>query len=140
MAQERVKSVKDRIKKLNRVLKVQEQLRQQAELKLATVRREISELKATQEALIQTMNEHETLHGLFIDVTAKRIQALAGQTAQKEVTKAAQEKAAFEAAMQVKRTEKALSGLEDAKRRDDEKKDLISIIEAFAHTDGARFP
>lgn len=131
--------MKDRIRKLNRILKVQEQLQRQAELKLAAVQREISELKTTQEVLIRTMNEHETLHGLFIDGTAKRIQALAGQTAQKEAVKTAQEKVTFEAAMQVKRTEKILSGLEETRRRDDERKDLISIIESLARPK-ARFP
>lgn len=132
--------MKDRIRKLDRVLKVQEQLQKRAELKLVTIHREISELKTAQEVLIQTMNEHDTLHGLFIDVTAKRLQSLAGQTAQAEVAKTVQEKATFEAAMQVKRTEKMLSGIKLDKRRDDEKKDLISIIESFAHSGGASFP
>ncbi len=125
---------------MSRVLKVQEQLQKNAELKLVTLQREASELMRTQEVLIQTMNEHETLHGLFVDVTAKRLQSLAGQATQVEAAKVVQQKAVFEAAMQTKRTEKMLSGMKVDQRRDDEKKDLSSIIESFAQSAGASFP
>jgi len=132
--------MKQRIKKLNRVLKVQEHLHRDAERKLSALEREALELKAAQEAILQTMNDHETLHGLFVDVAAKRLQALAGQASRVDGAKAHQRAVTVEKAMQVKRTEKMLSGLKEESRRDDEKKDLVSILERITAKASASFP
>lgn len=140
MAPKRITLVKDRIQKLSRVLKVQEQLKRQAELKLSDLRREALELQSVQETLIQTMNDHETLHGLFVDMTAKRLQVMAGQATQIEAAAAVQQKVVFEAAMQAKRVEKVLSVLKDEKRRTDEKKDLLAVVEAISRSSDASFP
>ncbi len=71
--------MKQRIRKINRILKVQERLKQEAELKVSLLEREAAELRTAQEAIIHSMNDHETLHGLFVDVAAKRLQALSTQ-------------------------------------------------------------
>jgi non-ribosomal peptide synthetase component F len=132
--------MKQRIRKINRILKVQQHLQKEAELKLINLEREASELRLAQETLIQTMNDHETLHGLFVDVAAKRLQRLASQATIVETAKVAQKIVTLDKAMQAKRTEKMLSGLKDQERREIEKKDLASILETLAKGGSASFP
>lgn len=132
--------MQQKIRKIGRILKVQQHLQREAELKLANLERKVLDLKTAQETLIQTMNDHETLHGLFVDVAAKRLQNLAAQTSQVEKAKTAQKAVTFERAMQAKRTDKLLSTLKDEGRRLAEKKDLASILETLAKDDSASFP
>jgi len=132
--------MKQRIRKIDRILKVQQHLQKEAELKLVNLERKASELKLAQETLIQTMNDHETLHGLFVDVAAKRLQVLASQASVVEKAKVAQKAVAIDKAMEAKRSEKMLSGLREQERRESEKKDLASIIELLATGEGASFP
>jgi hypothetical protein len=132
--------MKQRIRKIDRILKVQQHLQKEAELKLANLEREATELKVAQETLIRTMNDHETLHGLFVDVAAKRLQGLASQASAVATAKVAQKAATVDRAMQAKRTEKMLTGLKDQGRREAEKKDLSSILEMLAKGKSASFP
>ncbi|WP_262299147.1 hypothetical protein [Microvirga sesbaniae] len=132
--------MKQRVRKIERILKVQQHLQKEAELRLATLEREATELKTAQETLIRTMNDHETLHGLFVDITAKRLQGLASQASKVDKAKAAQKAMTIDRAMQAKRTEKMLTGLKDQERRVAEKKDLATILEGLAKDDSASFP
>jgi hypothetical protein len=132
--------MRQRIRKIDRILKVQQHLQKEAELKLGNLEREASELKVAQETLIQTMNDHETLHGLFVDVAAKRLQGLASQASAVEKAKVVQKAVTIDKAMQAKRTEKMLSGLKDQERREIEKTDLASILELLAKGESASFP
>jgi hypothetical protein len=132
--------MRQRIRKIDRILKVQQHLQKEAELKLGHLEREASELKVAQEMLIQTMNDHETLHGLFVDVAAKRLQGLASQASAVDRAKVTQKAVTIDKAMQAKRTEKMLSGLREQERRETEKKDLASILELLAKGASASFP
>jgi hypothetical protein len=132
--------MRQRIRKIDRIFKVQQHLQKEAELKLGNLEREASELKVAQETLIQTMNDHETLHGLFVDVAAKRLQGLASQASAVEKAKVVQKAVTIDKAMQAKRTEKMLSGLKDQERREIEKTDLASILELLAKGESASFP
>jgi hypothetical protein len=132
--------MKQRIKKMNRILKVQERLKQEAELKVSLLEKEAAELRTAQEEIIHSMNDHHTLHGLFVDVAAKRLQALSMQEGHVEKAKVAQKAVALDKAMQAMRTEKMLTNLKGQDRREMERKDLASILEALAKGSGASFP
>ena len=132
--------MKQRIRKIDRILKVQERLKQEAELKVSLLEREAAELRASQEAIIHSMNDHDTLHGLFVDVAAKRLQALSTQEGHVEKAKVVQKAVALGKAMQAKRTEKMLTNLRDQNRRETEKKDLVSILETLVKGGSASFP
>jgi len=132
--------MKQRIRKMNRILKVQERLKQEAELKVSLLEKEAAELRTAQEAIIHSMNDHDTLHGLFVDVAAKRLQALSTQEGHVEKAKVAQKAVALDKAMQVKRTEKMLTNLKGQDRREMEKKDLAAILETLAKGSSASFP
>ena len=132
--------MKQRVRKIERILKVQQHLQREAELKLSKLERESHEIRNAQEILIHTMNDHETLHGLFVDVAAKRLQVLSAQASRVDTAKTAQKAVTFDRAMQAKRTEKMLSGLKDDERQQTEKKDLVAILESLAGRDGTSFP
>jgi hypothetical protein len=132
--------MKQRIRKIDRILKVQERLKQEAELKVSLLEREAAELRTAQEMIIHSMNDHETLLGLFVDVAAKRLQALSTQEGHVEKAKVKQKEIALEKAMQAKRTEKMLTNLKHHSRRETEKKDLASILETLAKGRSASFP
>jgi hypothetical protein len=132
--------MKQRIRKIDRILKVQEHLKKEAELRLSLLEKESTELKAAQEMIIQSMNDHETLHGLFVDVAAKRLQVLSAQASHVDKAKVQQKSITLDKAMQAKRAEKMLLNLKDQDRREVEKKDLASIIETFAKGNRASFP
>ncbi|ANY79454.1 hypothetical protein BB934_15515 [Microvirga ossetica] len=132
--------MKQRVRKIERILKVQQHLQREAELRLSKLERESHEIRNAQEILIHTMNDHETLHGLFVDVAAKRLQVLSAQASRVDTAKTAQKAVTFVRAMQAKRTEKMLSGLKDDERQQTEKKDLVAILESLAGRDGTSFP
>jgi hypothetical protein len=132
--------MKQRVRKIERILKVQEHLQREAELRLSKLERESQEIRNAQEVLIHTMNDHETLHGLFVDVAAKRLQVLSAQASRVDTAKTAQKAVTFDRAMQAKRTEKMLSGLKEDERQQTEKKDLVAILESLAGRDGTSFP
>jgi hypothetical protein len=132
--------MKQRVRKIERILKVQQHLQREAELRLSKLERESHEIRNAQEILIHTMNDHETLHGLFVDVAAKRLQVLSAQASRVDTAKTAQKAVTFDRAMQAKRTEKMLSGLKDDERQQTEKKDLVTILESLAGRDSTSFP
>ena len=132
--------MKQRVRKIERILKVQQHLQREAELRLSKLERESHEIRNAQEVLIHTMNDHETLHGLFVDVAAKRLQVLSAQASRVDTAKTAQKAVTFDRAMKAKRTEKMLSGLKDDERQQTEKKDLVAILESLAGRDSTSFP
>ena len=132
--------MKQRVRKIERILKVQQHLQREAELRLSKLERESQEIRNAQDVLIHTMNDHETLHGLFVDVAAKRLQVLSVQASRVDTAKTAQKAVTFDRAMQAKRTEKMLSGLKEDERQQTEKKDLVAILESLAGRDGTSFP
>ena len=132
--------MRQRLRKIDRILKVQQQIHKIAEVRLAGLQRQSGELKEMQKTLIETMNDHEAFHGLFVDTMAKRLQVLATQAAWVETARVAQAKIALERAMQVKRTEKVASDLEVESRRATEKKELLAVLETHSPKSGSPKP
>ncbi|WP_157961486.1 hypothetical protein [Microvirga flavescens] len=129
-----------RLRKTQRLLKVQEQMHRIAEWKLAGLQRQASELRDAQETLIQTLNDDDALHGLFVAPAARRLQQLAGQSSQVEAAQTAQSQIVLDKAMQVKRTERMVGTLEQEHRRNTEKKDYLSLLDRLATKRDASLP
>jgi hypothetical protein len=132
--------MKQRLKKIDRLIKVQQHIHKSAELRLANLHRQEEELKVAQEELLQTMGEADALHGLFVDVIAKRLKSLALEEAQAQAAIVEQKALTIEKALQVKRSEKMFSRLTQEARQEQEKKDLISTLEMMAQKPGASLP
>lgn len=132
--------MRQRLKKISRIIKVQQHLHKNAEIRLVELQRREEELKTSQEELIQTMGDRDVLHGLFTDVLAKRLKALAVEERQTQAAIVAQKYVALEKAMQVKRTEKLFSKLEGVNRKEEGKKDLLSILETISRKGNTSLP
>ncbi|RDI50405.1 hypothetical protein [Microvirga subterranea] len=129
-----------RLQKTKRLLKVQEQLHQIAEWKLASLQRQVAELQNTQHALIATLNDDQLLHGLFVEARSRRLQTLAAEEGRVKVAEAEQKKAALDHAMQVKRTERMVETLSVEYRRAVEKKDYLALLDSLATKTDASLP
>jgi HPt (histidine-containing phosphotransfer) domain-containing protein len=132
MAQVRVTTVSERLKKMDRIWKVHKQLHKMAEWELVRLQRKGAELEVAQAELIEALNNDKQLYGLFVDAAAKRLQSLAGQAKQVHVERLNQADVTLEKALQAKRTEKVVASLKDASRKESEKKDLLSALEAIS--------
>ena len=134
--------MKQRIRKIDRILKVQEHLKQEAELRALSSRKGVSRAEERRRrSIIQSMNDHETLHGLFVDVAAKRLQVLSTQASHVEKAKVDAEGASLSTRpcrrsvrKRCCRTSRIRTG------RETEKKDLASILETLAEGQPRKLP
>ncbi|WP_134496210.1 hypothetical protein [Microvirga pakistanensis] len=132
--------MKQRLKKIDRIIKVQQHLHKNAELHLANLQRKESELKVAQEEILETMGDADVLHGLFVDVIANRLKRLALEEDRVHASIVTQKIVTTENALKVKRSEKLLSRLKEEARQGQEKKDLIAILEAVVQKDRTSLP
>jgi hypothetical protein len=132
--------VKQRLKNIDRLIKVQQHLHKSAELQLVSLQRKEREIKVAQEELLQTMGDSDVLHGLFVDVIAKRLKALALEETRTHSAIISQKAVAVEKALKVKRSERVFSRLKEENRQAQEKKDLITILEALAQKGRTSLP
>lgn len=129
-----------RLQKTRRLLKLQEQLHEIDKWKLSELQQRVAGLQEEQSALIVTLNDDETLHGLFVEARAKRLQALAAEEVQVKQAQKRQSKIALDRAMKVKRTERAVDKLTVEHRRHVEKKDYLSLLDILAAKIDASLP
>lgn len=132
--------MRQRLKKIDRIIKVQQHLHKNAELHLANLQRKESELKVAQEEILETMGDADVLHGLFVDVIANRLKRLALEEDRVHASIVTQKIVTTENALKVKRSEKLLSRLKEEARQGQEKKDLIAILEAVVQKDRTSLP
>lgn len=129
-----------RLQKTRRLLKLQEQLHEIDKWKLVELQQKAAGLQKEQSALIMTLNDDETLHGLFVEARAKRLQALAAEEVQVKQAQEQQAKVALDGAMKVKRTERVVGRLTVEYRRHVEKKDYLSLLDVLASKVDASLP
>jgi hypothetical protein len=132
--------MKQRLKKIDRIIKVQKHLHKSAELRLANLQQQERELKNAQEEMIQTMGDKDALHGIFTDVLAKRLKVLASEEVQTQARIVEQRAVTVECALQVKRTEKVSDRMKKDASREREKKDLIATLEAMIQKSSTSLP
>ncbi|NNC00966.1 hypothetical protein HI113_44725 [Corallococcus exiguus] len=121
-------------------MKVQEQLQKSAEWKLGSLQRKAAELQDAQRVLIETLNDDEKLHGLFVEPTARRLHELAGRASLVEQEREAQTKIVLDQTMKVKRTERLVDTLAVEHRRSSEKKDYLALLDRLATKADASLP
>lgn len=120
-----------RLKKMDRLRKVQKQLHKMSEWELARLQQKGAELHAAQVAVIEALNDDDQLYGLFVDAASKRLKTLATEANQVEARRQVQAGITLDRAMQVKRTEKMVSSLKETHRRETEKSDLMGILDSI---------
>ena len=129
--------MRERMRKVKRLVTVQADLHRLAEWKLAGLVREGQELKAAQEDLLAALNEHETFHGLFVASMAGRLRRLAGDADRVESAQGLQSRRVVEEAMRLKRTERVAGDLGRKLRRDDEKRAFRELLDGLTDRDAS---
>lgn len=116
-----------RLLKLQRLLRLQEQLHRQAEWKLAALQRQEAELQETQKALVGALNDTDALHGLFVAATARRLKAVGAEVQQVQRARDVQKERVLEAGMRMKHAERMVDTAAVEDQRGSEKKALADL-------------
>jgi hypothetical protein len=129
-----------RLLSARRILSVQRQLQRQEERKLADLQRREAAARTEQEEIIRSLNEKEVLHGLFVFAMAKRMRSLDEQVAALEREKQGTVRRLMEQARKRKRAETLFESVNDAWRREADKRELLEVIERAAGKPDASLP
>jgi hypothetical protein len=121
--------MKDRAQMAKRVLSVQKQLHRIEELKFAQLQKRLANLEREQLELSQALSEDEALHGLFIDMTVRRLMALKQESARLAPEYQAQARKLVEHTGRVKMAERLADELALDVRRAGERAELEKILE-----------
>jgi len=122
----------ERLRKIRRIQRVQEDLHRLAEWRLSVLAREERVLAERQEALIASLNEDDVLHGLFVEAMARRLKTLAGEAERLRAAQEVQTERVLDEARRLKRAERMGDRAAADHRRGSEKRDLAALIEALA--------
>jgi len=121
----------DRLAKVRRIQAVQAELHRLAEWRLAGLARKQQELAEEQTVLIETLNDEDQLHGLFVGAMARRLRTLAGETERVKVAHEAQTDRVLDEARRLKQAERMVDRVSVDHRRETEKRDLQALVEAL---------
>jgi hypothetical protein len=121
--------MKDRARAAERIVNVQKQLHRIEELKYAQIQQKLAQAETDQLELTRALSEDEALHGLFVDMTVRRLIALRQEAARLGVELEEQAKALIEHGGRLKNAERLRDDLGVEVRRVDERKELERILE-----------
>jgi hypothetical protein len=124
--------MRKRLKKIERIVKVQEKLHQAAEWKLAGLNREQAELAASRRSLVEALNEDDAFHGLFVDAMARRLHLLAREADRVREAQTAQTAVVREEALRLKRTERLSDKVGREERRSAERREFQALLDGLA--------
>jgi hypothetical protein len=120
---------KDRSKSAKRMLEVQKHLHSIEELKYLRLKQQIDKCETEQRELTEALSSDDALHGLFLDMSVKRIQALKLEENRLMPILQRQARVLVDHGGRVKNTEKLVEELQYEERRAEERSDLDEIIE-----------
>lgn len=119
----------DRLKSMQRVLRVRETMRRQAEWKLAACERQAAELRVAQGRLFAFLEENAPAGGALTEVLARNARGLSARIAVADRARADQAGRALEEARKSRLAERRCDDLAAAARRERERRDLAEQIE-----------
>lgn len=129
--------MKDRVKAAERIVDVQKQLHRIEEVKYAQIQQKIARAEQDQLELTEALSADDALHGLFVDVTVRRLIGLRQAVAQLGEELKEQAKALIAHGGRLKNAERLKDSLDVEIRRIDERKDLERILEVTLARDHA---
>lgn len=132
--------MQNRLKKIERVLAVQEQLHRLAQWKMAALEREKADNAGGQADLLSALNEDNQLHGLFVDAMTRRLTALSREAARLERARRAMEQQLSEEGLKLKRTEKMTDRVRREHIRGRDKRLFQDLLETLAKARDASLP
>lgn len=98
--------MKSRLRKIERILSVQDKLHRLAEAKLAALDRQQTEIAENRASLVAAFNRDDPLHGIFVEAMAKRLTLLAREADKLKQEQEAQTRRLTEAGLMLRRTER----------------------------------
>ena len=132
--------MRNRLKKIERVLAVQEQLHRLAQWKMASLDREKAENASGQAGLLSALNDDGQLQGLFIEAMTRRLKALSREAERLERARRVVEEQLSEQALKLKRTERMTDRVRREHQAGRDKRLFQDLLETLAKTRDASFP
>ena len=130
----------DRLKKIERVLAVQEQMHRLAQWRIAAVEREKAEVAEGEASLLSALNDDNQLHGLFVEAMTRRLSVLAREADRLERLRRTMEQQLSEEALQLKRTERMTDRVRREHARGRDKRLFQDLLETLAKARKASLP
>lgn len=132
--------MRNRLKKIERVLAVQEQLHRLAQWKMASLDRERAENASGQAGLLSALNDDSQLQGLFIEAMTRRLKALSREAERLERARRLVEEHLSEQAIKLKRTERMTDRVRREHQLGRDKRLFQDLLETLAKARDASFP
>ena len=126
--------MQSRAKKIQRIVRAQEQLKQAEEWRLRALEGRLAEVEASERELLTSLGTDNALHGLFLDATVRRLRSVTEEAARLEQQREQQSRKLLASATRLKSAERLLDAAEREAERDLEKSDLLDLIEQIAAT------
>jgi len=122
------------------MLAAQQQLHRIEQWKMADLQRRLGDLEVSQLELISALNDTNALHGLFIDTMARRLSSLAEEAERVAREKNAQSLKLTDHAARVRIAERLAEAIALEVQREDERKELLDIVEQVLNRKGTSLP
>jgi hypothetical protein len=132
--------MRQRLAKVRRILRVQEQLARVEEWKLAALERRGAEVEAAERELIGALNADHELHGLFLDVMARRLCSLSEEAGRICAERDAQASRVRAQSAKLRMAERMLQTATAELRGEEAKRDLLDLIDDLAGRERASLP
>ncbi len=129
-----------RLRKIERVLAVQEQMHRLAEWRIAALDREKAEIARGQESLLGALNGDDPMHGLFVEAMTRRLTALTREADRLAKAREVMEKKLTEETLKLKRTERMTDRVRREHATSEEKRLFQDLLETLGKTRDASLP
>ncbi len=132
--------MRDRLKKVERVLAVQEQLHRLAQWKMAALQREKAANAEGQVDLLSALNDDNELHGLFVEAMTRRLAALSREAERLERARHVMEQHLSQEGLKLKRTERMTDRVRREHQLGRDKRLFQDLLETLAKARDASLP
>jgi hypothetical protein len=122
--------MRDRVQSLKRILDVQRHQHSMEEVKYARLKQALSALQGEQRALAEALSGDDALHGLFTDMTVRRIKSLQQEEARLAPLVEAQARVLVQHGGRLRNSERLAEELQVELRRLEEREELEQLLES----------
>lgn len=122
--------MRDRVRSLKRIADVQKQLHNLEEVKYARLQQRLAECRSAQDELSKVLSNDDALHGLFVDVTVRRLKSLRQEEAKLTPEIEAQARVVLEHGGRLRNSERLKDEVTVELRRIEEREELERLLEA----------
>jgi hypothetical protein len=129
--------MRDRVKSLKRIIEVQKHLHNMEELKYARLKQILDRCQSDQRELSDALSGEDALHGLFTDVTVRRLKSLQSEERKMLPAMEAQARIVLAHGGKLRNSERLSEELAVELRRVEEREELDQLLEAGFAIGGA---